>query len=75
MFFLLDYAYFKNNYRLIAVVLSEQKSLDADPRPNQQIVFEGVAGGDDDTKIRLYAILEKSKETVLEVYNGTAKIC
>ena len=75
MFFSLDYAYFKNNYRLIAVVLSEQKSLDADPRPNQQIVFEGVAGGDDDTKIRLYAILEKSKETVLEVYNGTAKIC
>ena len=75
MFFLLDYAYFKNNYRLIAVVLSEQKSLDADPRPNQQIVFEGVAGGDDDTKIRLYAILEKSKETVLEVYNGTAKTC
>ena len=75
MFLLLDYAYFKNNYRLIAVVLSEQKSLDADPRPIQQIVFEGVAGGDDDTKIRLYAILEKSKETVLEVYNGTAKIC
>ena len=75
MFVLLDYAYFKNNYRLIAVVLSEQKSLDADPRPIQQIVFEGVAGGDDDTKIRLYAILEKSKETVLEVYNGTAKIC
>ena len=75
MFVLLDYAYFKNNYRLIAVVLSEQKSLDADPRPIQQIVFEGVAGGDDDTKIRLYAILEKSKEPVLEVYNGTAKIC
>ena len=75
MFVLLDYAYFKNNYRLIAVVLSEQKSLDADPRPIQQIVFEGVAGGDDDTKIRLYAILEKLKETVLEVYSGTAKIC
>ena len=75
MFVLLDYAYFKNNYRLIAVVLSEQKSLDADPRPIQQIVFEVVAGGDDDTKIRLYAILEKSKETVLEVYSGTAKIC
>ena len=75
MFILLDYAYFKNNYRLIAVVLSEQKSLDADPRSIQQIVFEGVAGGDDDTKIRLYAILEKSKETVLEVYSGTAKIC
>ena len=36
---LLDYAYFKNNYRLIAVDLSKQKSLDADPRAIQQIVF------------------------------------
>ena len=29
---LLDYAYFKDNYRLIAVNLSKQKALDADPR-------------------------------------------
>ena len=29
---LLDYAYFKDNYRLIAVDLSKQKALDADPR-------------------------------------------
>ena len=28
----LDYAYFKDNYRLIAVGLSKQKELDADPR-------------------------------------------
>ena len=61
MFFLLDYAYFKNNYRLIAVVLSEQKSLDADPRPILQIVFEGVAGGDDDTKIDYTLFLKNRK--------------
>ena len=36
---LLDYAYFKDNYRLIAVDLSKQKALDADPRAVQQIVF------------------------------------
>ena len=36
---LLDYAYFKDNYRLIAVDLSKQKALDADPRVTQQIVF------------------------------------
>ena len=29
---LLDYAYFKDNYRLTAVDLSKQKALDADPR-------------------------------------------
>ena len=36
---LLDYAYFKNNYRLIAVDLSKKKALDADPRAVPQIVF------------------------------------
>ena len=70
---LLDYAYFKDNYRLIAVDLSKQKALDADPRAIQQIVFQGVVGGDDNTKIRLCTVLEQSKETVLEFYKGTAK--
>ena len=41
----MDYAYVKDNYRLIAVDLSKQKALDADPRAIQQIVFQGVAGG------------------------------
>ena len=36
---LLDYTYFKDNYRLIAVDLSKQKTLDADPRATQQIAF------------------------------------
>ena len=70
----LDYAYFKDNYRLIAVNLSKQKALDADPRAIQQIVFQGVPGRADGTKMRLYTILEKSKETVLEFYKGTAKV-
>ena len=34
---LLDYQYFKNHYKLIAVDLSTQKELDADPRAIQQI--------------------------------------
>ena len=70
---LLDYAYFKDGYRLTAVNLSKQKALDADPRAIKQILFQGIAGGVDDTKLRLYTILEKSKETVLEFYKGTAK--
>ena len=49
-------------------------ALDADPRAIQQIVFQGVAGGVDITKLRLYTILEKSKETVLEFYKGSAKV-
>ena len=34
---LLDYVYFKDDFRLIAVDLSEQKALDADPKAIQQI--------------------------------------
>ena len=71
---LLNYAYFKDYYKLIAVDLSKQKALDADLREIQQIVFQGVVGGDDNTKIRLYTILEQSKETVLEFYKRTAKL-
>ena len=71
---LLDYAYFKEDYRLIAIDLSKQKASDADPRAIQQIVFQGAVAGDDNTKIRLYNILEQSKGTVLEFYKGTAKV-
>ena len=49
---LLNYAYFKDNCRLIAVDLSKQKALDADPRAIQQIVFQGGVEGAAGTKIR-----------------------
>ena len=39
--YLLDYDYIKNHYRLIAVDLSRQKELDADPKGVQQIEFVG----------------------------------
>ena len=71
---LLDYAYFKDNYKLIAVDLSKQKDLDMDLRVIQQIVFQGAVRGANGTKIRLYTILEKSKETILEFAKGTAKV-
>ena len=35
----LDYDYFKNHYRLIAIALSRQKELDADPKSIQQTEF------------------------------------
>ena len=70
----MDYAYFKDNYRLIAVDLSKQKALDADPKAIQQIVFQGVVGGNANAKIRLYTILEKSKQRILEFSKGTVKV-
>ena len=67
---LLDYAYFEDNHKLIAVDLSKQKALDTVPRAIQQIVLQWKAG----KKLRLYTTLEKSKEAVLEFYKGTAKV-
>ena len=56
---LLDYACFKDNYRLISVDLSKQKAFDADLRAIQLVVFQGVVEGADVAKIRLYIILKK----------------
>ena len=41
---LLDYNYFKKHYKLVAVDLSKQKELDADPRAIQQIEFKYMLG-------------------------------
>ena len=70
----MNYAYFKDNYRLIAIDLSKKRALDVDSTAIQQIVFQGVVGGAAGTKIRLHTILEISKETVLEFAKGTAKV-
>ena len=43
---LLDYNYFKEHYKLVAVDLSKQKELDADPRAIQQIEFKYMLGTD-----------------------------
>ena len=58
---------------LIAVDLSKQKALDADPRAIQQRVFQGVGGGEI-IQTRLYTIIEQSKETMLEFSKGTANV-
>ena len=41
---LLDFNYFKKHYKLVAVDLSKQKELDADPRAIQQIEFKYMLG-------------------------------
>ena len=67
---LLNYHYFKDHYQLIAVDLSKQKELDADPRAIQQIEFYGKL----ETNSQVCTVLENSKETLLELYKGTAKV-
>ena len=63
---LLDFNYFNKHYKLVAVDLSKQKELDADPRAIQQIEFKYML----ETNSTIYWVLEKSKETILEFYKG-----
>ena len=71
----MDFAYFKNNYRLIAADLSKQKVLDADSRAIQQIIFTGkIKAEANNTRVIIYYILEQSKETILEFSKGTTKV-
>ena len=67
---LLDYNYFRKHYKLVAVDLSKEKALDADPRATQKIEFKYMLG----TNSTIHWVLEKSKETILEFYKGTVKV-
>ena len=69
---LLDYPYFANTYKMIAVDLSKQQTLDADPRAIQQINF--TANLDRAGNTRVYFILEEAKETILDFSQGTVKV-
>ena len=57
---------------MIAVDLRIQQALDADPRAIQQINF--TANLDRAGNTRVYFILEKGKETVLDFSQGTVKV-
>ena len=69
---LLDYPYFKDSYKMIAVDQSKQQALNADPRAIQQINFTANLDKADNT--RIYFILEEAKETILNFAKGTVKV-
>ena len=69
---LLDYLYFMDTYKMIAVDLSKQQALGSDPRAIQQINF--TANLDRDGHTRFYFILEEAKETILDFSQGTVKV-
>ena len=57
---------------MIAIDLSKQQALDADPKTVQQINF--TANLDRTGNTRFYFILEGAKETVFEFSQGTVKV-
>ena len=69
---LLDYPYFKENYKMIVIDLSKQSALDVDPRAIQQINFTADLDRADNTRICF--ILEEAKAAVLNFSQGTVKV-
>ena len=69
---LLDYSYFADTYKMIAVDLGKQQALDADLRAIQQINF--TANLDRAENTRVYFILEEAKEIILNFSQGTVKV-
>ena len=66
---LLDFTYYKQNYRLIAIDLSKQTII-KDP---QQIKFIGKIEGQDNG-VTMFFIIERSEETIFEVLQNSVNI-
>ena len=69
---LLDYSYFKENCKMIAIDLNKQQTLDADPRAIQQINF--TANLERAEGATMFFIIEQAKETVFGFSQGTVKV-
>ena len=61
-----------DTHKMTSVDLSEQQSLDADPRAIQQVNFTVNLDRAGNTKF--YFILEEAKETILDFSHGTVKV-
>ena len=61
-----------DTYKMIAVDLSKQQELHADPRAIQQINFTSNLDRAGNTSV--YFILEEAKETILDFSQGIVKV-
>ena len=66
---MLDYLYFKENYKMTAIDLSKQQTLD--PRAIQQINF--TANLDTAGNTTIFFIIEETKETVSYFFTRNCK--
>ena len=63
---------YRENYEMIAIYLSKQQALDADPRAIQEINFtENLDRAGNTTML---FIIEEAKETALDFSQGTVKV-
>ena len=66
---LLDFAYYKENYKLIAFDLSKQTKI----KDSQQINFVGKIE-EQDNGVKMFFIIEKSEETTFEFLQNSVTI-
>ena len=74
--YLLEYNYFKNCYKMIAIDLSKSEALHADPKAIKQINFAGNLNQGDkanDNKTTFF-IAEEAKEAILDFSQGTMEV-
>ena len=70
---LLDYTHFRDIYKMIAIDLSKSQALDSDHKAIQQINFAANLDRIVNTRI-FFILLEETKETVFDFWQGTVKI-
>ena len=68
---LLNYNYFKKHYKMIAIYLSKQQALNADPQAIQQVNFIGNVS--DNNNILISSFLKKQKKQFLSFSQETIK--
>ena len=68
---LLDYSYFKDHYKMIAIDLSKQQALDADPRAIQQINF--TTNLDREGNTTMFFIIEEAKRNCFGLFTRNRK--
>ena len=73
--YLLDYDYYIKDFNIVGIDLSHQAVLDLDPKINQQIEFVyKLPSGNAAINYNLLTVLEKEKQTVLQISEGTVKV-
>ena len=74
--YLLDYNYFIDYYKMIAIDLSKQQALDIDPTAIQQINFTRNLNRSEDVNdnTTMFFISEEAKETIIDFSQGTKKV-
>ena len=61
---LLDYNYFNKHYKMVAIDLSKQQVLHANPKAIQQINFTGDLA--QDPNANMFFVIEEAKETIFD---------